>query len=1030
MWLSDTSVKRPVFATVISLLLLAFGALAYQTLPTREYPDITPARVSVTAQYPGANAAVVETKVTQVLEDAVSGIEGIKSIRSTSRDGRAQIDIEFNLDRDIDEAANDVRDKTSRVTRRLPEDIEDVTVAKAESDAMAIIYFSVASETMSKMDVADYVDRYILDRLAVIPGVSEVSMFGGGRPAMRINLDRQALAAQSLTVTDVISALRTENLELPAGLIESDQREFPVRISRNYQSEEDFRNLVLLRGEDGHLVRLGEVADVEMGPQTLRRNALNNGSYQSTAFAVYKQSTANTVTVLQGIYEEADRIRTSLPDGMVMSASGDASAYIRAALNSVYTTIAITIGLVALVIYFFLCTFRATFIPMVTVPVCLVASFIALAFFGFSINLITLLALVLAIGLVVDDSIVVLENISRRMQKGEAPLLAAYKGARQVSFAVIATTLVIVAVFVPIAFLEDNIGQIFSELAITISAAVIFSSILALSLAPAMSSKLLRHKSRETGLASWVDQRFEKLSAGYEAVLKRILGYNWFAPVVLLLIVSAGYFLFRETPQEYAPQQEQDTVLASIRAAEGTSVSSMSDVLLRVHAPVDELVENGTLQRTVMMSPFRGGQSNQGFGVFTMAPWGERDMTATDLRNYLMRSWSSITDAQIFAFTRNGLSRGGGNTPVQFVLQSSDYAELAQWRDQLTNAARNSGLFGRLDSDLKETQQQLLVQIDKNRAADLGVSAQSIGDTLQAMMSEQTVSTFVKEGEEYDVVMQAKSEQRQSPEDMRNLYVRSSRSGELIPLSNLIEVDNIADTGVLNRYNRLRSVTISGDLAEGVTLGEALGFLEDYVDENMPDYALYDYQGESLEFKESSGGIYFTFGIALLVLFLVMAAQFESFVHPFIIMLTVPTAITGALLGLYVTGNTLNIFSQIGMLMIIGIATKNGILIVEFINQMRDAGHEFHKSIVEAAKIRLRPVIMTTMSTVMGSIPLMLARGPGSESLIILGIVVFSGVLFSAVLTLLIVPAFYNLMARGTRSPEEISRELEALQQT
>ncbi len=461
MWLSDTSVKRPVFATVISLLLIAFGALAYQSLSTREYPDITPARVSVAANYPGASAAVVETKVTQILEDAISGIEGVKTIRSSSRDGRGSVNIEFELNRDLDLAANDVRDKISRVTGRLPDEIRDLRVAKSESDARPIAYFSVTSDEMSSVEIADYVDRYILDQLAAVPGISEVNMNGGGRPAIRLSIDRQALAAQSLTVTDITDALRTENVELPAGTIESNQRQFPVRITRNYQTPEDFRNLVIRRGNDGHLVRLGEVADISIGPTSTQRLSLSNGIFNSTTISVSKQSTANTVTVLEGVNDTVARIQASLPDHMGMYSGGDPSEYIRAALNNVYITIALTIFLVGLVIYLFLCTFRATFVPMVTVPVCLISSFIALAAFGFSINLITLLALVLAIGLVVDDAIVVLENISRRVSLGEPPLLAAYRGSKQVAFAVITTTMVLVAVFVPIAFLTDNVGRIF-----------------------------------------------------------------------------------------------------------------------------------------------------------------------------------------------------------------------------------------------------------------------------------------------------------------------------------------------------------------------------------------------------------------------------------------------------------------------------------------------------------------------------------------------------------------------------------------
>lgn len=1029
MWLSDTSVKRPVFATVISLLLVAFGTLAYQNLSTREYPDITPARVSVSADYPGASAAVVETKVTQILEDAVSGIEGVKTIRSTSRDGRGSVNIEFELNRDLDLAANDVRDRISRVTGRLPDEIRDLRVAKAESDARPIAYYSVTTDEMSSVEIADYVDRYILDQLAAVPGVSEVGMNGGGRPAIRLSIDRQALAAQNLTVTDITDALRTENVELPAGTIESNQRQFPVRITRNYETPEDFRNLVLRRGQDGHLVRLGDVADISIGPTSTQRLSLSNGIFNSTTIRVSKQSTANTVTVLEELNATVDRIQASLPDHMGIYSGGDPSQYIRAALNNVYVTIGATVFLVGLVIYLFLCTFRATFVPMVTVPVCLISSFIALAAFGFSINLITLLALVLAIGLVVDDAIVVLENISRRISLGEPPLLAAYRGTKQVAFAVITTTLVLVAVFVPIAFLTDNVGRIFSELAVTIAAAVIFSSVLALSLAPMMCSKILREKPRDSAFARMMNRNFDRLSNGYERTVTFILQQKWLAPGILLSALGLGYFLVQNIEQEYAPSQDQGSMMLRIQVAEGSSLESMESVINEVHEPLNKYIEDGLIQRTIMFAPGFGGQTNSAIGFINLVPAGERSISTNELIQELMPQWGQLVEAQVFAFAPNGLSRGGGGQPVEFVLQGSNYEELSLWRDQLMNASMDSGLFTRMDSDLDETQQQVQITVDKNRAAELGVSVTSIGTTLQALLSERNVSTYVRDGEEYDVVMQARDDQRDTTEDLQNLYVRSNRSGELIPLSNLVTVQNIAGIAELNRYNRLRAVTISGSLTPDVALGEALAFMEDYVDQNLPDHAQYDYRGESLEYKEASGSMFFTFGVAMLILFLVMAAQFESFVHPFIIMFTVPLGIVGALLGLYVTGNTLNIFSQIGILMIIGIAAKNGILIVEFINQTRDKGVEFTQAIIEGAKIRLRPVLMTTLSTVMGSVPLMLAFGPGSESLNVLGIVVFFGVFFSALLTLFIIPAFYGVMAKNTQSPETIKKELEALEQ-
>ncbi len=537
-----------------------------------------------------------------------------------------------------------------------------------------------------------------------------------------------------------------------------------------------------------------------------------------------------------------------------------------------------------------------------------------------------------------------------------------------------------------------------------------------------MCSKILREKPRDSAFARTMNKAFDSLSNGYQRVVVFILQQKWIAPGILVGALGLGYFFLQNIEQEYAPSQDQGSMMLRIKVAEGSSLESLEAVINEVHEPLNKYIEEGVIQRTIMFAPGFGGQANSAIGFVNLVPPAQRSISTNELINELMPVWANLVDAQVFAFAPNGLSRGGGSQPVEFVIQGSNYEELSRWRDQVINAATDSGMFTRLDSDLDETQQQVQLTVDKNRAAELGVSVTSIGTTLQALLSERNVSTYVRDGEEYDVVMQARDDQRNTTEDLQNLYVRSSRSGELIPLSNLVTVQNIAGIAELNRFNRLRAVTITGSLTPDVALGEALTFLENYVDQNLPDHAQYDYRGESLEYKEASGSMIFTFGMAMLILFLVMAAQFESFVHPFIIMFTVPLGIIGALLGLYVTGSTLNIFSQIGILMIIGIAAKNGILIVEFINQTRDKGVEFSQAIVEGAKIRLRPVLMTTLSTVMGSVPLMLAFGPGSESLNVLGIVVFFGVFFSAFLTLFIIPALYGVMAKNTKSPEAIKK--------
>ena len=1025
MWLADTSVKRPVFATVIALALVAFGFLSFSLLPLREYPDITPPVVSISTAYPGASADVVESRVTTVIEDEISGIQGVKSVRSSSRDGGSSINLEFDLGRDIDKAANDVRDRVARAMRDLPEDARPPEVRKQDSDARPVMYISVVSSVLGRMELTDYTDRYIADRFAAVPGVANAGVYGA-RPAMRIWVDRLALAARGLTVNDIESALRRENLELPAGRIETVDRELTVRIARGYESAKEFRELVITRGDDGHLVRLGEVARVEVAPVDHRSIYRANG-LPTVSIGIIKQSTANTLETLEQVKEEIDRINDTLPDHMRLSTGSDDSVFIRAAINSVYRTIAVTTVLVSLVILVFLGSLRTMVIPAVTIPVCLVSAFIALAAFGFTVNLITLLALVLSIGLVVDDAIVVLENIHRRIEEGESPLVAAYRGSRQVAFAVIATTAVLVAVFTPIMFLTDNIGVIFGELAVTIASAVVFSSVLALSLTPVMCSKLLRPADVENRMSRVVDRGFAALRRGYGRILRVLIRHAWAAVLAAAGALGAAYWLFESVPREYVPEEDQGAFMAMFSGAEGMGIERMKTEALKLELPALQMVDEGIADVVVMAVPGWGGNaSNSGVIMVVMKPWGERQVSTKAAAARATAEWRDVAGVRAFAFVRSGLSRIGGGQPVQFVLGGPDYDTLARWRDVIIERATEFPGLTRLDSDLRETQPQAVVRIDKNRAAALGVSVQNIGRTLSAMMSERRITTYVKDGEEYDVILQARDDQRASAQDLANIHVRSDLGGELVPLANLIRVEELAGPGSLNRYNRLRSVTISASLAPGVALGDALGFLERIVRESFPDEARIDYQGESLEYREATGSLLFTFGLALLIVFLVLAAQFESFVHPFVILVTVPLAMTGALLGLYLTGSSINIYSQIGIVMLIGIAAKNGVLIVEFINQRRDAGMPFEEAIIEASSVRLRPVIMTTISTVMGSIPLILATGAGSESRTVLGIVVFSGVSLATFLTLFVVPSFYALLARRTGSPNSVARKLAA----
>jgi multidrug efflux pump len=1026
--LSDLSVRRPVFAAVLSLLLIAFGLLSFDRLPLREYPDINPPIVSVETRYPGASAQVVETKITQLVEDAIAGIEGIRTISSASRDGRSQVTVEFEVERDIDAAANDVRDRVARTVDRLPEEADPPEIAKADANTQQIMWLSLSSDRLSQLELSDYARRFVQDRLAMVSGVASVRIGGEREYAMRVWLDRQALAARGLTVLDVEAALRRENVELPAGTVESFEREFTVRVERSYSTAGDFAALVLRQGSDGYLVRLGDVARVEVGPANDRSELRANG-VPTIGLGVSAQAKANVLDTARSVKAELARMSSGLPEGMEIVAGYDASIYIEQAIFEVYKTLLVATGLVVLVIYLFLGSFRAMLVPALTVPVSLTAAFIVLWAMGFSVNLLTLLALVLSIGLVVDDAIVVLENVYRRVEAGEPPLLAAYRGARQVGFAVIATTLVLVAVFVPIAFMEGNLGRLFSEFSLAIAGAVCFSSLVALTLVPMAASKLLRPARERAGPAALVDQAFSLFSRTYSHSLGGLIRRPLWVSGFLLAVVAGGWQLFTSLPQEYAPTEDRSSFFVIMNAPEGASFEYTQRYARDMENVLLPLLDKGEAYRVLISTPLfgSGASVNNSIAIVSLENWDQRERSTQEIVGGLFPSLMGMPGVRAFPIQPAALGQRGFSTPVQFVLGGDTYEALAEWRDAfLAKASENPRLLN-LDADYKEVKPQLLIQVDRNRAADLGVSVSEVGRTLETMLGSRRVTTYLDRGEEYDVILQAEDADRRTPGDIENLYVRAAKSGELVPLSSLVTVSEGADAATLNRFNRLRSITISANLAPGYTLGEALTFLRGIAEETLPTEARIDYKGQSRELQESSSSVLVTFSLALLVVFLVLAAQFESFIHPLVIMLTVPLAVVGALLGLELSGGSLNIYSQIGIVMMVGLAAKNGILIVEFANQLRDAGASVEEAIKEAARLRLRPIVMTSISTVIGVLPLILGGGAGAESRMAIGVVVFAGVFFSTVLTLGVVPTFYRLLAPHTRSPEAVTQTLEAM---
>ncbi len=1022
MLLSDVSVKRPVFATVVNLLLLTFGIVSFFMLSLRQYPDIDPPIVSVSTSYPGASAEIVESKITQLLEDRISGIEGIKNINSTSRNGRSNITIEFNTNRDIDSASNDVRERVSRALNNLPDQALPPEVFKANDDEDVIVWFVMNSETMNSLELTDYAKRYIVDRFAVVDGVARVRVGGGRDYSMKVWLDRDAMAARNITVTDIENTLRRENVELPAGEVKSTDRSFNVRIERAYRTPEQYKSLVVGRGEDGYLIRLGDVTDVELTAEDIE-NAFRGNGKNMVGLGIIKQSKANTLDVVQNARAEMAKIRETLPAGTEITDSYDSSVFIAKSIDEVYNTLGIAIGLVILVIYLFLGNVRATLIPAVTVPVSLVATFTVLMVLGFSINLLTLLALVLAIGLVVDDSIVVLENIYRRIEQGESPLVAAFKGAREVGFAVIATTLVLVSVFIPLVFLEGNIGRLFVEFAIAVATAVVFSSFTALTLSPMLCSKVLKHRERSSKLGSWLDKGFTRLEQGYEKQLEQGVSNKFGLVTIFVLAIVTVWGLFTSMPEELAPREDRGNFFVLLNGVEGSTFNNNLANVTEMEKSLLKYYERGDIDRVIVRSPGFGG--NAGIAIIGMPDWDERTKSTAQVMGEINKELQSIADVRAFAIMRQGLGGRGLGRPVQFVIQGDTYEQLAYWRDTILEQARANPNLLRLDSDYKETLPQLLIEIDTERASDLGVSVQDIGRTLEAMLGQRRATTYIERGEEYNVLLEGRDEEFRSPSDLDDIYVRSLRTGELIPLANLVKVNEKATAGRLNRYNRMRSITISANLAEGYTLGQALDFLNQVVEQNISDNVSVDYKGQSALYKESGSSILFVMLMALVITYLVLAAQFESFVHPLVIMIAVPLAAVGALMGLKLAGMSLNIYSQIGLVMLIGLAAKNGILIVEFANQLRDKGEEFKTALVHAAKQRLRPIVMTSFSTVMSAVPLMMASGAGAESRSVIGVVIFFGVAFSSVLTLYVIPMAYYWIAKNTGSPQAVANQLE-----
>ncbi len=1062
MMLSDLAVRRPVFAAVAAIVLCVIGAAAFFFLPVRELPDVDPPIVSVSTSYAGASAEVIESRITEPIEQQIAGIQGVERINSSSRDGRSNVSIEFSLDRNIDDAANDVRDRVSRVVGRLPDQAQPPEVSKADSDSQPIMILFLRSTAMNRLELTDYADRYLIDRLATVPGVAQVQIYGEQRYAMRIWLDASALAARGLTVTDVETALTAQNVELPAGQLESGQKDYTVRVARTYARAEDFRQLPIgtrgsgtaaaiqtgaassatalpsgasgaIQGQSAYVTRLGDIARIEEAPAEDRRLFRGNGQDQ-IGLAVTRQAQSNDLAISKGVEDMLEQVRPSLPQGTELVVGSDNSVFTSHAIDEVWITIGISLALVALVNFIFLGSMRAAFIPSIVAPICLLSTFIVLAPLGFSLNLLTLLALVLAIGLVVDDAIVVTENIQRRLDHGEPPLVAAERGTRQVFFAVVATTVVLLAVFAPLLFLPGYVGRLFVELAAAIAAAVAFSAFLALTLSPMLASRILKPASGGGWVARKVDRGMDALRNSYGNSLQALLGKRIAVVGVaglVLLVAGGAAAMFFALPNELVPAEDRGRVQIRVQGPEGAGFDYTRKIMMGIEPILAEYKANGEANSYLVSAPgFGGGSFNSGNGVLILSDWSERDRAADEIAQELNGKLRGQTDAQVNASVPGAFQRGGGNSnSIEMVVTGSEYEDIYNWLQPVLAASLENPGFSRPRLNYEPNAPRLLVDVDPEKAAALGVSSQAIGRTLETMFGSRRATTYLRGGQEYDVILQTRRDDRRSVGDLEALYVATG-SGQLVPLSAVVTTQTSGDTPDRRRLDRQRAISISADLNPGTTLADATEFMTRVSRDQPQGVVSTQWGGAARDQQEAGGAVAAAFGLALLLVFLVLAAQFESWITPAVIMLTVPLAAAGGLFGLMMAGSSLNIYSQIGLIILIGVAAKNGILIVEFANQLRDQGRSIHEAIIESSTLRLRPIIMTSIATAFGALPLVLWQGAGAGSRQTIGVVIFAGAMFATLLTLFVVPVIYGVLARFTRSPEYTARKIEEWEAT
>lgn len=1025
--LSTTSIQRPVLAIVMSLLIVIFGAIGFSYLGVREYPSVEPPVINVSTVYTGANAEIIESQITEPLEESINGISGIRTLSSTSRDGRSNITVEFDLSVDLETAANDVRDRVSRSLGQLPNDVDPPIVMKADADSQPIMFLNLRSTKRSLLEINDIADRQVKERIQTIAGVSSIQIWGEKKYAMRLWIDPVKLASYRLTASDVLTALGRQNVELPSGSIEGKATELTVRTLGRMQTVEDFSNLIV-KEEADRVVKFQDIGKVELAPEN-ERTLMRRDGEPGVGLAIVPQPGANQIAIADEVYKRVAQIEKELPADLKLVINSDYTRLVRRSIKEVEETVFIAFGLVALIIFLFLRDWRSTFIPLTAIPVSLIGAFFIMYICGFSINVLTLLGIVLSIGLVVDDAIVVLENIYTKIEEGQTPWQAAMSGSKEIYFAIISTTVTLAAVFLPVIFLQGLTGRLFREFGIVVAGSVIISAFVSLSLTPMLSSKLLKARHQQPWFYRVTEPFFKWLNAAYESSLEGFMQVRWLAWVLMVGFIGIIYALFKfeAIPSELAPMEDRKQMRVQATLPEGSTFDFTDQFVIKLAEIVKGELKPGEAESvmTITSPGFGSSSTNSGFVRIALTECDLRDRSQMQIAESLQAKMKKVAGGRIFVSQDQTIQTGqrGSSLPVQFVIQASSYEKLKKIVPEMMKKVSESPVFQASDVNLKFTKPEIRLEIDRARAQNLGVSIQDIAQTLQLGLSGRRFGYFLMNGKQYQVIGQIERSDRNDIVDLKSLFVKNNR-GELIQLDSFVKLTEQSSPPQLIRFNRSASATVQAGLAKGITLGQGVTEMERIAKETLDDTYTTALDGPSREMRESSSSLLFAFGLALVLIYLILAAQFESFIDPVIILLTVPLALCGALLSLWDFSQTLNVFSQIGIITLVGLVTKNGILIVEFANQRKETGIAKLEAVKQAAAARFRPIVMTSLCAILGVLPIALALGNGSESRVSMGIAVVGGLLFSTVLTLYIIPAIYSYMSREHKeNPEQIAQE-------